>query len=211
MKRIGIPTALYGNYFGTHKYYINWVAQFGQPVLLTPYDTRFNENIDVFFLPGGSDVASGYTYLTDRSNPHLEWFDEAILHNIGSLKKPIFAVCRGMQAVNLAFNGTLKNLYAGDLDIHQHNKDEEDKNKRVHYITVVHKDFADKDAFMNEFKVNSIHHQIIDKLGNGLEVIAKSDEIIEAIRHKTLPIAGVQWHPEKINDEIAVKLFKSIL
>lgn len=211
--RIGIPTALYENYFGIHKYYIHWVSQFGDPVLLTPYQFQ-GDLFDALFLPGGSDVASADTFLTERSNPHLEWFDKTYIEYCSFEKKPLFGVCRGMQAINIKFGGTLRNLYAGDLDIHQHNKDEEDKNKLVHSVKVINKKYKEENSIFNEFAVNSIHHQVIDTLAPGMKVIAESNDdakVVEAIVYEKAPIIGVQWHPEKINDKLSVKLFKSIL
>ena len=47
--------------------------------------------------------------------------------------------------------------------------------------------------------VNSVHHQGVKKLGEGLVVTQMSDDgIVEAFEHKTLPILAVQWHPERL-------------
>jgi gamma-glutamyl-gamma-aminobutyrate hydrolase PuuD len=51
---------------------------------------------------------------------------------------------------------------------------------------------------MEEAQVNSIHHQGIDRLGEGLQIEALShDGVIEAVSHQGEPfVVGVQWHPE---------------
>ena len=47
--------------------------------------------------------------------------------------------------------------------------------------------------------VNSRHHQAIDQIGHGLETVQSAfDGCPEAILHRTLPIIGVQWHPERL-------------
>lgn len=47
--------------------------------------------------------------------------------------------------------------------------------------------------------VNSCHHQIIGRLGTGLEVLQRAEDgVVEAFRHKTLPVWGIQWHPERL-------------
>ncbi len=45
--------------------------------------------------------------------------------------------------------------------------------------------------------VNSRHHQSLDRIGSGLETVQLAfDNCPEAVLHRTLPIIGVQWHPE---------------
>ncbi len=49
-----------------------------------------------------------------------------------------------------------------------------------------------------DHKVNSLHHQTVDKLGAGLRVTAVHDGSIEGLEHESLPIVAVQWHPEML-------------
>ena len=51
------------------------------------------------------------------------------------------------------------------------------------------------------FFVNSSHHQAVDQLGEGLNVTARcpEDGVVEAFNHESLPVFGVQWHPEKLS------------
>ena len=60
-----------------------------------------------------------------------------------------------------------------------------------------------KDSLLDQlygrsFTVNSFHHQAVQKIGKGLSVIADSDGVVEGIKHQTLPIFAVQWHPERM-------------
>lgn len=205
--KIGIPTALYSDVFGMNSKYLNWVSQFGQPMLLTPGISQIND-VDALFLPGGADVSSNLTFLNTRANPHLDWFDKEELPNYVERNKPIFGVCRGMQAINVHFGGTLENLIGERLRKHQRNNSEAEKESCVHMVSQ-----DDLNIAKPLFSVNSIHHQCIGEKGKSLKIIAKSsyDNIAEAIMHESKPIAGVQWHPEKINDEFSRELFKKIL
>ena len=48
--------------------------------------------------------------------------------------------------------------------------------------------------------VNTLHHQAVNRLGAGLHATAWSESgIIEAVEHDSLPILGVQWHPERMS------------
>ena len=216
--KIGVPTALYGETFGINAKYLNWVSQFGQPLLLTPGISQMN-NVDALFLPGGADVSNNLTFLNTRANPHLDSFDKEELPNYIEKNKPIFGVCRGMQAINVHFGGTLRNLIGNELKVHQRNYNENEKNSLVHSLRINSNSPIEfeKSNFLEPsdtkfMHVNSIHHQCIDVLGKNLKIIANSyEEIPECIIHETKPIAGVQWHPEKINDEFSKQLFKHIL
>ena len=47
--------------------------------------------------------------------------------------------------------------------------------------------------------MNSAHHQGVDRLGEGLRVIQRSEDgVVEALVHERLPILCVQWHPERM-------------
>ena len=52
--------------------------------------------------------------------------------------------------------------------------------------------------------VNSVHHQAVDAIGEGLRATAwAEDGTVEAIEHLTYPVIGVQWHPENLLDHAA--------
>lgn len=219
--KIGIPTNLRDKRFGTHGNYIEWVAQFGQPILLTPGIDQYDQ-FDALFLPGGKDVNSAnLTFLQGPSDPHLEWFDATYINRCFRDEKPIFGVCRGMQTINSYFGGTLRNLYGDALKLSNKCSTEEEKNTRHEEITIVDKRFQlDRDSLLPSEKklsifrkVNSIHHQVVDKLAEDFKTVAISEKYLhdEAIIHKNNKVAAVQYHPEKINDQLAKDMFNFIL
>jgi putative glutamine amidotransferase len=100
---------------------------------------------------------------------------------------PIFAICRGQQVLNVALGGTLL------LDIPGHNLPEQK------YGNAQELRFSPA-ARIRLPRVNSSHHQAIDKLGDGLEVEAwhVGDDVIEQVRLRDYPYClGVQYHPER--------------
>ncbi len=63
-----------------------------------------------------------------------------------------------------------------------------------------------------EAVVNSAHHQAVDRLGQGLEAVQWApDGVVEAAEHRTLPVWGVQWHPERLPGELGRRLFEAFL
>ena len=152
---------------------------------------------DGLFLTGGVDVNPQYYGETqlptcgtiDLMRDRLELLlVQAFLDN----KKPIFGVCRGIQMINVVLGGTLHQDITTQLKIHH------DYNT-IHSVTAVTGLFIHR-LFGTTFITNSLHHQSIKQLGKGLVTAAYSGEgaIVEAVIHQTLPIMGVQWHPERM-------------
>lgn len=153
------------------------------------------EQMDGLLLTGGSDISPEFlrqehvdASLLDKAvDPERDrWEFEAVREAL-SRGLPIFAICKGLQVFNVALGGTLK------LDIKGHNLPEQcDREVQAlrHARRVSHR-FS---------RVNSAHHQAIDRLADGCEVEAWSahDGIIEQISLREYPFArGVQYHPER--------------
>ncbi len=100
---------------------------------------------------------------------------------------PILAICKGLQVLNVALGGTLR------LDIPGHNLPEQ-KNEDVQTLR------NDASAAHRFEKVNSSHHQAVDRLADGcvVESWAAKDDIIEQFRLTDRPFGlAVQYHPER--------------
>ncbi len=116
--------------------------------------------------------------------------------------KPVFGICRGLQEINVALGGTLRDMRAGDGAGVHHAADDASLDAmfaHAHGIAVppgtLLASFSDSD----QLTVNSVHFQTIDQLAPGLEVNATDpDGIIEAIAttDTLAPVFAVQWHPE---------------
>ena len=105
-------------------------------------------------------------------------------------KKPIFGICHGQHLINVALGGTLELNFPKNVG-------EEHQSGCCHMVKAEPDSVVGR-LYGEEFMVNSYHRNRVLKLGEGLRVTAVSPAgVIEAIEHESLPILGVQWHPER--------------
>jgi putative glutamine amidotransferase len=166
--------------------------------------------MDALLLTGGSDVAPEFlrqevpdpSILDKDIDPKRDaWEFVAIPHAL-ERTLPIFAICKGMQILNLSLGGTLK------LDITGHNLPEQ----KDHDIQSLRTDRGARHRFEN---VNSSHHQALEVIAPGFEVQAwcATDDIVEQMRLRGYPFClAVQYHPErgKIYDALFDDFFSKI-
>ncbi len=155
-------------------------------------------------LTGGPDIAQEFlrqevpdvSVLDTDVDPARDRWEFGAVQEALARKLPIFAICKGLQVLNVALGGTLH------LDIRGHNGPE----MKDHDVQPLR---TERGAAHRFEKVNSSHHQAIDRLGDGCEVEAwcASDDIIEQMRMKNYPFGlAVQYHPER-GGEIYAPLF----
>jgi len=152
------------------------------------------EEIDGLLLTGGDDISKEYLKQPVPDPTIIEGADAArdawefdILARALEKRLPIFAICRGLQVLNVALGGTLH------LDIPGHGA------PKLKFANVQELRFING-AQIRIPHVNSSHHQALDHLGAGLVVEARctDDEIIEQARLRDYPFGlGVQYHPER--------------
>ncbi|HWB59992.1 MAG TPA: type 1 glutamine amidotransferase [Chthoniobacteraceae bacterium] len=152
--------------------------------------------MDGLLITGGDDISAEFldqeipdpSLIRDPMPDRDAWEFEALEYALEK-GKPVFAICRGHQMLNVALGGTML------LDIKGHNAPEL-KSQNLQPLRYA----GDVDARRKFAQVNSSHHQAIDKLGDGLEVEAwcAADDIVEQVRIRDYPYAvGVQYHPER--------------
>jgi putative glutamine amidotransferase len=112
---------------------------------------------------------------------------------------PVLAVCRGIQIVNVARGGTLIQ------DLPEVTTEPHLVIDRPHDL--VHAVRVDPDSELrhilgaDEVRVNSLHHQAVDTVGDDLRAVAwAEDGTIEAVEDRRSRIIAVQWHPEQLAD-----------
>lgn len=161
--------------------------------------------LDALLLQGGADVAP-QSYGEAPLRP--EWggdavrdaYEIALVKEFRSQDKPILAICRGLQLLNVALGGTLYQditLQVPGALVHR-NWDIYDQN--IHDVTFAPDSHLAKIyAGKASHRINSVHHQGVKDLAPGLKVEARSapDGIVEAVKWDGREyMLGVQWHPE---------------
>lgn len=180
--------------------------------------------VDGVYLTGaGSNINPalyGQTNLTPEKQQDIgrDNFDLPLIHAALKLGLPVFAICRGMQEMNVAFGGDLhQKLYAVPTKNDHREDGQESVDEQYADIHTVHFEAGNwlgKLLGQDEIPVNSLHGQGIKTLGNGVRVIGRAeDTAIEAI---DLPdfaqfTLGVQWHPEwkAASNPHSIKMFEA--
>ncbi len=142
-----------------------------------------------------------------------ETVDELLLQDAFNLRKPVLAICYGLQSLNVWRSGTLLQ-HISTMVNHQPEKGS------THPVTIEPDSILAHSINLsgrNSIPVNSSHHQAADVPGDGLKVVARSsdDGIIEALEG-TSPeqyVVAVQWHPEKDykTDQHSRRLFLTLV
>jgi putative glutamine amidotransferase len=192
-------------YVLTKTYSLAVTAGGGLPVLAVSQTqaAEFAELADGLVLSGGWPIHPDNfknplvdkKVVEEKYNQIRQDYDIGLFHAFRDKGKPILGICLGHQMTNIAQGGDLL------LDIPGTYKVE-------HSEGTSHPVRAEPDSvlaklFGENFWVNSHHRHYANKLGNDLKITAWSPEgIPEALEHISLPILGVQWHPERQRGEI---------
>jgi putative glutamine amidotransferase len=138
-------------------------------------------------------------------SPERDILELALIEAFLDEGKPLLAICRGIQVLNVAFGGTLHTHIADQVD----NALKHDwfpgypRDKRAHTVSLKCESLLHEIFGADEIPVNSLHHQGIAQVGGGLEAIGFApDGLVEALVVKDAAFAlGVQWHPECLPED----------
>ncbi|MFF7415538.1 gamma-glutamyl-gamma-aminobutyrate hydrolase family protein [Streptomyces lydicus] len=149
---------------------------------------------DALLLPGGGDI-NPHRYGAEDPDASLydvddeqDAFDLALTRHALDTGMPMLAICRGLQIVNTALNGSLRQNM-GSVAAHRH---------LTHPVTVEDRSLLARCAD-EKIDVSCYHHQCVDRIGRGLTVTARAaDGTVEALERPGSPgwLIAVQWHPE---------------
>lgn len=214
-KKIGIVGWNTGdNSFGITKPYAEFFGHFGQLIILGPDPEPVD--LDLLVLPGGKDISSFLygrrpSFYNSDADVMKEYFMNITLPKYIRKGTPIFGICLGMQQINVHFGGKMLQNIA-------HEYSTESRGEKVHDLYFHTEDFAKYNGTGKKaYKVNSLHHQAVDPryIPECLEIVATDGDdknpIVEIIRHRELPIVGVQYHPEEIVDSVSISLITQLL
>ena len=187
------------------------VRRAGGEVRILNYETDrpadvVNE-VDGILLPGGDDVLPSLygadphpTF--DAAEAGRDAYELELATRAGDADLPLFAICRGIQVLNVARGGTLVQDIPSELP------DAIPHEVRDTPFTIAHDVWVSEGTLLHTLlreridgdacPVNSRHHQAVQKVGSGLVVSATApDGVIEAVEDPSKRFCvGVQWHPE---------------
>lgn len=158
------------------------------------------DRMDGLLIAGGEDVdprrygqsPGPWTTVVDplRDQYEIDLIAAAIARDV-----PVLGICRGQQILNVARGGTLvQHLEFGEGE--SHGSYAYPRAHRVHDVEFT-PDSTLARVYGSTVRVNSFHHQAVDRPGEGVVVAGRaSDGVIEAIEVEGARALGVQWHPE---------------
>lgn len=179
------------------------------PILDPPPDSvdALLDHLDALVITGGCDVDPA-SYGADPhpeigvTRPDRDAADIAIARAAVSRNLPTLAICRGIQVLNVALGGSLM----PHVDDHMR---PDLYNATVHTVSIEAGSALGEIVGSDQLGVNTLHHQVIDRLADGLRTAATNEDgHIEAVVAPSADrVLGVQWHPELLRhreDHLAI-------
>jgi putative glutamine amidotransferase len=179
----------------------------GQEAILLPQRVDDEEarrrlaRFDGVLLIGGADVDPS----TYGQQPHpkvygvnsdADAFELAVARAAVELQKPLLAICRGIQVLNVALGGTLDQHITGREGLVGHGDPGADP--ETHVVRLEPGSRVAKAMGVEEASGSSSHHQALARLGRDLSPVGWTDDgLVEAVEHQRGWVVGVEWHPER--------------
>lgn len=230
--KIGIPVGKIINNLGVSGYdlkeaYVSALLKQGARPFLIPVDLpvaemeSIVETFDGFLLSGGADIDP--ELFGGQPNERIygissvrDTFEISLVKTLLKINKPLLAICRGMQVLNVALGGS---LYT-DISTQITNAKKHDwfpsypRDRLSHKVKIHGGTKLSHIIGLKEIRTNSLHHQSVKVLGKHLLINATAeDDVYEGIEHANhVFMVGVQWHPEWLqNEPSAVNLFSAFI
>jgi len=191
--------------------YIEAIQRAGGLAVMIPPDARLEEDpdemldlLDGLILAGGNDIDPAH-YGAERHPethylvPERDRVELALAVRAVERDIPVLGICRGMQLINVAFGGTLRQHLPDELGHEEHRRTPGSFEGSDHTVRLSAGSLAARAAGEQLHNTKSHHHQGIATVGGGLVVTGRStlDDLPEAIEAPDRRfVLGVQWHPE---------------
>jgi len=195
----------------------------GVPIILPSVEGEIPEaleTVEALILPGGGDVdparyrglphVANYGISAERDAFELALARAALARG----NVPVLCICRGMQLLNVALGGDLISHIPDHFG-------ERVSHRRPEHLPIEHPVHIEPTSHLaailgtTELVVQSVHHQAVGRLGDGLRAVAWSpDGVIEAVESEEHPfLIGLQWHPElgALGDDRQRRVFERLV
>ena len=176
--------------------------------------------IDGLILSGGYDVDPSFygqdtRALTGITCPERDLSELSLTDEMVKKNKPVLGICRGLQIINSLFKGTLHQDLSYYKDAYLKHQQETPMKHATQKVSIKAGSYL-ADLIGEEAAINSLHHQLINEVGEGLEVVSRAkDGAVEAVEcmEDGRSILAVQWHPEDMfeTDESQMRLFIDLI
>ncbi len=194
----------------------------GKPVLLTPIDDddrieAMLDDVDALLLAGGDDITpelyGGDPHNASGCDRRRDEFEIRLIRRALAEDMPILGICRGIQILNVAHGGSIRNLRADEALSDRHGIGVD--SFTAHKVHVEAGSRLARVIAPGQRQVNSFHGQAVDRIGEDLHVCAVADDgVVEGIeRPDRAFVIGIQWHPEiaSLADADALALFRELV
>jgi putative glutamine amidotransferase len=191
--------------------YIEAIQRAGGLAVMIPPDGEIEQDpdqmldlLDGLILAGGSDIDPSFYGADPHSETHHTYPERdrselALGHRAIERDLPVLGICRGMQLINVAFGGTLRQHLPDELGHEEHRRTPGSFEGSDHDVRLTPGSLAARAAGEELHGTKSHHHQGVGTIGEGLEVtgISLLDDLPEALEAPDRRfVLGVQWHPE---------------
>lgn len=186
---------------GRFMWWCNWLAvrrAGGRAIRLVAGRERHIERLDGLIVGGGDDIHpslyGGELVLTVRVDERRDAMEREAIHSALNRNLPVLGICRGAQMLNVVHGGS---LHADLFEVYE-------MAPRMRTIlprkTVNFEPGSRVGRILdcNPCRVNALHHQSVDRIGRGLEIVGRDEYgIVQALEGRDARyLIGVQWHPE---------------
>ncbi len=202
-----LPPAMQGLTFDLHfSDYTRSIALAGGVPVELSRDADVEEvaaRLDGLVLSGGADIEPARYGAAPESGlgdvePERDAWELALFDAAQRRPIPVLAICRGLQLVNVARGGTLVQDVSPTEGV-GHPRFDSDGRRRTHDVSIVEGTRL-AELYPLALEVNSLHHQVVERVGEGLVVAAKApDGVVEGLESPNGDVLAVQWHPELLD------------